>query len=90
MIVLYQLESCPYCVMIREKLDALGLPYRTVEVPSLHALRTEVIALSGQPYVPVIQDGDLVIDDEMKILAYLEERYGSAKDHVYRRAASGD
>lgn len=82
MIVLYQLDSCPFCVMVREKLDALGLPYRTVEVPALQALRTEVIALSGQPYVPVLQDGDVVLDDEITILAYLEERYGSAKDHV--------
>ncbi|MBI5378982.1 MAG: glutaredoxin, partial [Nitrospirae bacterium] len=57
MIVLYQLETCPYCVMVREKLDALDLPYRTVEVPPLHAFCTEVIALSGQSYVPVIQDG---------------------------------
>ncbi len=79
MIVLYQLENCPYCVIVREKLDALGLPYRTVVVPSLHDFRTEVIALSDQPYVPVIQDGDLVIDDEVKILAYLEERYGGVR-----------
>jgi glutathione S-transferase len=65
--------------MVREKLDALGLAYRTVEVSPLHAFRAEVIALSGQSYVPVIQDGDLVIDDEVKILAYLEERYGEVR-----------
>ncbi len=73
---LYHLEGCPYCRLVRDKLDELGLSYEVIEVPPEHHRRTEVIKVSGQPLVPVLVDGDLVLDDEEKILAYLAQRYG--------------
>lgn len=76
MIKLYNLESCPYCRMVREKLDELGLPYEKIEVPPAHQMRTEVWRISGQPFVPVLVDGDVLLDDEYKIIEYLESKYG--------------
>lgn len=73
---LYNLESCPYCKMVRDKLDQLGLEYETVEVPSYRGSRKEVFEVSGQYLVPVLVDGDRVLDDEDEIIAYLNEKYG--------------
>lgn len=79
MMKLYQFESCPYCKMVREKLSELQITYINVNVPRDRAQRPEVIQVSGQPSVPVLVDGDTVLDDEEKILPYLEEKYGTAK-----------
>jgi len=73
---LYDLDSCPYCRMVRDKLDALKLPYEKVPVPANRNDRTEVYAVSGQYLVPVLVVGDVVLDDEEKIIDYLEKTYG--------------
>ena len=73
---LYNLEGCPYCVMVREKLDALGLAYEKIEVPAWRGARQEVFEVSGQYTVPVLIDEDVVLDDEEDILPYLEKKYG--------------
>jgi glutathione S-transferase len=57
-------------------LDKLGLDYDAVEVPIPHSQRREVLAVSGQPEVPVLVDGDIVIDDDDRIIPYLESTYG--------------
>ncbi len=76
---LYNLDSCGYCKIVREKLDALGLTYEKIDVPIWHGGRKEVFEVSGQYTVPVLVDGDLVFDDEEKILPYLEETYGQGE-----------
>lgn len=79
MMKLYQFEGCPYCKLVREKLSELQITYLNVNVPRDKAERHEVVQVSGQPSVPVLVDGDTVLDDEEKILPYLEEKYGKAK-----------
>ena len=64
--------------MVRNRLDALGLTYEKVNVPHFPGARREVFEVSGQYLVPVLVDGDVVLDDEDKILAYLDEKYGAA------------
>lgn len=76
MMKLYQFESCPYCQMVREKMSELLLTYVNINVPRDRSQRHEVIQVSGQPSVPVLVDGDVVLDDEEKILPYLEHKYG--------------
>lgn len=76
MMKLYQFESCPYCKMVREKLSELQITYVNINVPRDRSQRQEVIQVSGQPSVPVLVDGDVVLDDEEKILPYLQEKYG--------------
>jgi glutaredoxin len=73
---LYNLESCPYCKMVRDKMSQLGLEYEKVDVPPNRSDRQEVYQVSGQWTVPVLVDGDVMLDDEEKILPYLDEKYG--------------
>ncbi len=77
---LYNLPSCPYCIMVRDRLEELQLEYDTLNVPSYHQDRKEVFAVSGQFLVPVLVDGETVLDDEEKILIYLDEKYGTVAD----------
>lgn len=75
--VLYQAEWCPYCVRVRKKMTDLLLDYAIVNVPHSHAERPEVLAASGQTGIPVLVDGDVVLDDDDAIIPYLEQKYGN-------------
>jgi glutaredoxin 3 len=77
-LVLYQAEWCPYCARVRSKLTELLLDYRNVNVPRVHAERHEVIEASGQTSIPVLVDGDVVLDDDDDIIPYLDRKYGAA------------
>ena len=58
-------------------LTDLLLDYKNVNVPTSHAARTIVRDVSGQTGIPTMVDGDVVIaDDDDKIIAYLNEKYG--------------
>ena len=75
MLKLYQFEGCPYCQRVRAVLEEKGLPYAKVEVPGDRAERGELLKVSGQYLVPVLVDGETVINDSARIIAYLNERY---------------
>lgn len=79
MMKLYQFESCPYCKMVREVLSDLEISYININVPRERSKRQEVFEVSGQWTVPVMVDGDVMLDDEEKILPYLAEKYGKAR-----------
>jgi glutathione S-transferase len=79
-IELYELEGCPYCAKVTNKLDDLGLEYESHMVPRAHGKRTEVEALSGQTGVPVLVDHEHGVEgmpESDDIVEYLEETYGS-------------
>ncbi len=73
MIKLYETTFCPYCDIVKDRLNELGLEFESVIVPSPHHLREIVQELSGQSLVPVIVDGDEVINDSQRILEYLSK-----------------
>jgi glutathione S-transferase len=78
---LYELEGCPYCAKVIQKLDELGLEYDSHMVPRSHSERTEVKAVSGQTGVPVLVDVDNDITgmpESDDIVEYLEKTYGDA------------
>jgi glutathione S-transferase len=50
------------------------MAFDDVLVPDSRRMRTQVFDVSGQYYVPVIKDGDLVLTETADILAYLDER----------------
>jgi len=80
-ITLYELEGCPYCAKVIEKLEELGLEYDAVMVPSSHAQRDEVKEVSGQTGVPVLVDEEHGVEgmpESDDIVEYLEETYGKA------------
>lgn len=73
-ITLYHVHWCPECAVVREKLIELGLEYEDVIVPDVRMFRKQVYEVSGQYYVPVLKDGDLVLTETRAILSHLDER----------------
>ena len=75
-LTLYHVDWCPECEVVREKLTDLALPYEDIIVPDVRTFRKQVFAVSGQYYVPVLKDENLVLTETRDILAYLDDRYG--------------
>ncbi len=75
MIKLYNIDGCGYCAMVRSVLDQLKLEYEKIDVPWSHPQRKEVYEISGQYTVPVMVDGDIILDDEYDIIDYLKRTY---------------
>lgn len=73
-IKIYQFESCPYCARVRAVLDEKGIDYEKIEVDT-DELSRKVKEISGQGLVPVIVDGERVINDSQVIIDYLNENY---------------
>ena len=76
---LYELEGCPYCAKVKDKLADLDLDYDSHMVPSSHSERTEVEEVSGQTGVPVLVDNEHGVEgmpESDDIVEYLEETYG--------------
>lgn len=76
-LTLYHVDWCPECEIVRQKLAELNLPYTDVIVPDFRPLRKQVFEVSGQYYVPVLQDGDKVLSETHEILAHLERKADS-------------
>lgn len=72
---LYNIDGCGYCAMVRSVLEQLGLDYEKIDVPWPHHQRQDVYAVSGQYMVPVLVDGELVLNDEYEIIDYLKKTY---------------
>lgn len=79
MMTLYHVEWCPECDLVRQKLAELKLPYQDVIVPDVRPMRKQVFEVSGQYYVPVLQDGDTVLSETHEILAHLDAKAASGK-----------
>lgn len=75
-LTLYQLEGCPYCETVKQKLDEKRLVYETVDVPRdcNDPLRQELFAKSGVPTVPVLRIDDFYFGESAEIVAYVDER----------------
>ncbi|WP_276272219.1 glutaredoxin family protein [Haloarcula litorea] len=74
---LYQLDGCPYCEKVADRLDELGVDYDTIWVDALHSDRDEVKEVSGQRGVPVLVDDDygVTMAESDRILEFVEESY---------------
>jgi glutathione S-transferase len=67
--------------VVRRKLAELGLAYEDVTVPDFRPLRKQVFEVSGQYYVPVLKDGDLVLTETDQILAHLDSKHADRSAH---------
>ncbi len=78
---LYHVGWCPECAIVHQKLDDLGLEYEAVVVSDFRPMRKDVFEVSGQYYVPVLKDGEMILTETWEILAYLNARCadGNAK-----------
>jgi len=74
---LYQLDGCPYCEKVADRLDELGVEYDSVWVEGLHSTRDEVRRVSGQRQVPVLVDEEygLTMSESDNILEFVERTY---------------
>ena len=73
---LYHVGWCRECEMVRQKLAELHIEYEHVVVPDIRPMRKVVKEVSGQYYVPVLKDGDVVLTETYDILEYLDKTYG--------------
>ena len=74
-LILYNIDGCGYCAMVRNELKRLNLDYETIDVPWSHSQRTEVFEISGQTTDPVLVDGEIILDDEYDIIDHLKKNY---------------
>lgn len=75
--ILYDAPDCWKCVEVKEALDALGLPYRSVTVRGDPVARAALVAAQGEPpQVPMLVDGQVAVWDRRRILGYLAETHG--------------
>jgi glutathione S-transferase len=81
MITLLQLRKCPWSAAVRQTLANVNQDFGVVQVPYDRSLRHQVIELTGQDKTPVLIDGDTVIWESRRIVAYLYETYGDRRQH---------
>lgn len=78
MIELYQIEHCPYCKKVRNRLDELGVSYVS---HSRNNPETEkrLIGLGGKRQVPMLVDPnhDLMLYESDDIVAHLDKHYSN-------------
>ncbi|MDS0283315.1 glutaredoxin family protein [Haloarcula onubensis] len=74
---LYQLDGCPYCEKVADRLDELGVDYDTEWVEALHSNRDEVKRVSGQRAVPVLVDDEygVTMAESDRILEFVDQSY---------------
>tara|TARA_B100000686_G_C16336176_1_gene735558 strand:- start:313 stop:510 length:198 start_codon:yes stop_codon:yes gene_type:complete len=61
--------------MVRDVLAQMNIKYVKIDVPWPHQQRKEVFEASGQTTVPVMIDGDIILDNEYDIIDYLKKNY---------------
>lgn len=76
MLELHQREGCPHCARVRRYLERHNLNYVSVPVPKLGSERAATSALPGttSPEVPVLVDGQTVVQGSDFIIEYLGRR----------------
>lgn len=76
-VTLYQLDGCPHCEPVADRLDELGIDFESVWVEALHSKRNEVKRVSGQRDVPVLVDDErgVTMGECERILDYLDTSY---------------
>jgi glutathione S-transferase len=75
----YHVAWCPDCDVVRRKLADLHIDYEHVVVPDIRSMRKVVHEVSGQYYVPVLKDGDVVLTETDDILDHLDRMYGQER-----------
>ncbi len=78
-LILYHVAWCPDCEVVRRKLTDLHVEYEQVIVPDFRPMRKVVQEVSGQYYVPVLKDGDIVLTETDDILDYLDKTYSQER-----------
>ncbi|MCP4296035.1 MAG: DUF302 domain-containing protein [Proteobacteria bacterium] len=78
-IILYNLEECPECQLVRKKMELLGLSLKIIPVPKIKGERSDLIKTSKQDSVPALIDGKEILTESTEILNYLDKKYGTGQ-----------
>jgi glutaredoxin len=78
-VTLYQLDGCPFCEKVADRLDGIGVDYETIWVDAMHSDRDEVKRVSGQRGVPVLVDDDrgVTMPESENILEFVDRTYAA-------------
>ena len=78
-VTLYQLDGCPFCEKVADRLDEVGVDYETVWVDAMHSDRDEVKRVSGQRAVPVLVDDErgVTMPESENILEFIDTTYAA-------------
>jgi len=61
-ITIYTTPACPYCPMAKQYFDEKKIPFEEIDVAADKSKAEEMVKISGQMGVPVIQiDGKVII-----------------------------
>ncbi|MFA6428884.1 MAG: glutaredoxin domain-containing protein [Patescibacteria group bacterium] len=61
-IKVYSTPTCPYCKLVKEYLKEQGLPFQDVDVAADPSAAKEMVKISGQMGVPVVDvDGQIIV-----------------------------
>jgi glutathione S-transferase len=83
---LWQAEWCPYSHRVRLRLTELRLDWVARAVPIGRAERDAMEAATGGRSIPTLVDGEIVVEGDDEILAYLDERHAEPPDAARHRA----
>lgn len=62
MVKVYSTDWCPECVKLKKYLDMKGVEYKTINVADKQEDREEVIRVSNQKTVPVLEyNGEVIV-----------------------------
>ena len=78
-VTLYQLDGCPFCEKVADRLDEIGVDYETIWVDAMHSDRDEVKRVSGQRGVPVLVDDGrgVTMPESENILEFVDRTYAA-------------
>jgi len=76
-VTLYQLDGCPYCERVADKLEELDVPFESIWVAGRHSKRDDLKRVSGQRAVPVLLDDEygVTMAESERIVEFLETTY---------------
>lgn len=61
-IKVYSTPTCPYCKLVKEYLQERGLPFEDIDVAADADAAKDMVKLSGQMGVPVVDvDGQIIV-----------------------------
>ena len=83
-LVLYQYQTCPFCIKVRQEMRRLSLPIERLDAQQEGPHREALVQGAGKAKVPCLKITDATgnsqwLTDSGKIMAYLRGRFDSDK-----------
>ena len=76
-IVLYKMDSCPYCRVVQKELKRLGIVIEQRDTSRGSEWRADLMSKTGRTQVPCLFIDGAPMFESMDIVLWLRERYAS-------------